>query len=263
MGLVLHADMWILTVSFGVGTLILIALFIYFAFIKNKIRSKTALSWDLNSIIFRGIVLLQIFVILFVDIPYIKTDITAETVNSFLSTGHVYAENPLTGGAPAMPSRLKILCLPTLYTFICKIFSAEAVTVVWRAVPVAIIILSYIVFYDLSRTLFIKKESRTLFMLSLSVLLFVGCYTYGMEGFLLLFAGWQGNSIRAMILMPATLNFAIKKQWLFCVVFILTEAMTVWTLYGAGFCLLETILIFLIGFITEKITNKKPEVRYE
>ena len=263
MGLVLHADIALLTVIFDAGAIILIGLFIYFKVIKREKKQTAPVSWEINAIIFRAIVLLQIFVIMFTAIPYIKSDITVETVNSFLSTGLIYSENPLNGGAVAVPMRLKVLCLPTIYAFLCRVFHAEAVTVVWRAVPVVVLLLSYVAFSSLSKTLFRRSSDRTLFMLVVGALLSAGCYAYGMEGFLLLFAGWQGNTIRAMVLMPATLNFAIKKQWILCALMVVTESMIVWTFYGAGFCLVEALFIFVITKAFEIYRKKSPEVHYD
>lgn len=173
-------------------------------------------------------------------------DMTVETVESFLGTDGVYRVNPLTGQAYELgiPLRIQILCLPTLYGILCRILGLPAVDLVWKLMPLLVLLLSYLAFWTLAKALFAEerdREKRILFMVFVAAVFCVGDYLYGMDGFGLMRCGYRGVTIRNVILMPYTFGLTLRHKWKPVLLCILAEACLVWTLYGMGTCLLAAL----------------------
>lgn len=212
------------------------------------------------SAVFLLIVSLQVLFVVQFSMPYRKNDIMVETVQSFLKSNAIYRVNPMTGlpFTAGMPSRIKILALPTLYSMICLATGVEAELLVWRIVPVIVLFLSYIAFYSIACTLYEKNRTRKdTFMVMTAILLWVGCYTYGMDGFGILFAGWQGTTIRNLILVPFTISLSLRRKYFLTLACIVAEACITWTLYGMGVCLVVAVGIFLAGLFMNGIHSGK------
>lgn len=210
--------------------------------------------------VFGVLVLVQLLVILSGEMVSIQGDMTVETVNSFLETDALYQVNPLTGQAysAGLPLRLKILCLPTLYGALSRLLFASAVQVVWVLVPILTLVISYFVYAGLSKTLFPESTAkRGIFLAVTALLLLVGDYMYGMDGFGLLHSGFRGTSIRALILIPYTFDLCMRKKWKTVLLCILAEACIVWTFYGMGVCVFVAAGMFLIQKILEGIESRK------
>ena len=194
---------------------------------------------------FAAVVSSQLIFICMGNNMYRGGDMTVETVGSFLAADGVYRVNPLTGASytAGIPSRLKILCLPTLYASLCKITGLPASVIVWRVIPLVMLFLCYTAFFCVAGCLFPEQGreggiKRAGFMLAAALLLWTGAYGQGMEGFQLLCCGWQGITIRNCVLLPWLLSLCLRKKWIYAIFCVLAEACMVWTLYGGGICLL-------------------------
>jgi hypothetical protein len=188
---------------------------------------------------------------------YREGDMTAETVESFLATDGIYKVNPLTGQAyeSGIPLRIRILCLPTLYGILCRIFGMGATEVVWKYVPLVVLCLSYSAFWILAKILFggeKERDKRLLFMVCVAAIFCVGDYMYGMDGFGLLHCGFQGVTIRNTVLLPYVVGQALRRRWKAAVLCILAEACMVWTLYGVGACVLTA-----LGMASVRVWRKR------
>lgn len=215
-------------------------------------------------------VLLGLFITVFVsqvlylvlgEKVYRTGDMTVETVQSFLQTDYIYRLNPMTGKEYTLgiPSRLKILCLPTLYTIICQQTKATPCTVVWEIVPITTLIFSYCAFSCVSRALFTEsREKRLIFMIFTAVLMWVGSYVFVMDGFGLLFAGWRGVTIRNLVLVPYTIFLCLRKKYLHALLCVFAEACIVWTLYGLGVC-----IVVIVGMCMTQVLVSRSKKREE
>ena len=188
-------------------------------------------------------------------------DMTLETVTSFLQTGKLYEINPMTGDfyEQGIPTRLKIFCLPTLYAAIGNAFKLNPETVVWHLVPAATLLLSYVSYGALGKTLFPDDEkNRRLFLTIVALLFFAGSYAYGMEGFGLFHVGFQGTTIRNAVLLPWLFSLCLRKKWLLTILVVAAEACITWTLYGLGMG-----LIIIVAFgghaLWHKVTSGRKE----
>lgn len=206
-------------------------------------------------LVFALLVLYQLFVILSAGSIYRAGDMTAETVESFLKTDAVYQVNPLTGQAYAqgMPLRVKILCLPTFYGVLARIFRLTAAEAVWGVGPVVTLFGSYLAFYTLAQCFFPGnggREKRGLFLLFVAAVFCVGDYLYGVDGFGILYSGFRGVTIRNCVLVPYALGAALRRKSWLAALCILAEASIVWTLYGCGACLFVTLGIYAARAVT-------------
>ncbi len=192
------------------------------------------------------IFLTQLIFICMGDTNYREGDMTVETVGSFLAADALYQVNPMTGFpyTQGIPSRLKILCLPTLYASLSRLTGLSPAIVVWKVIPVITLVSSYAAFTLLSVSLFPEtdrdayREKRACFMTVVSLLMWVGAYQPGMDGFQLLCGGWMGVTIRNLVLLPWLLSLCLRRKWIYAALCIPAEACIVWTLYGCGVCLL-------------------------
>ena len=191
--------------------------------------------------VFCVLMISQIYYILTTDILQTPGDITLETVHSFLFTGKIYSVSPLTGDAmTGMPLRYEILCLPTVYTLLCRWFGSEPELIVNRVIPVLVLCMTYMSYYLLGAALFGREAQgikKTMWFLVFVNLLFWLCEgSVYLEGYGILHAGWLGTTIRNCVLIPLCLYGALKRKWLVSVLCILAEACIVWTLWGLGMC---------------------------
>lgn len=168
---------------------------------------------------------------------YMDEDLTLETVTTFLKTDRIYEVNPLTGSLyrEGLPSRLQILCLPTFYSVLCRLSGVSAQLVVWKLVPLLSLAGACLAYSCLAKSLFPNNRlHRELFLAFVLLLFLVGDGMYGMEGFDLFYAGFQGVSVRGAVLLPYLLSLCIRKKWRLTPGPVLAEACIVWTFYGLG-----------------------------
>lgn len=179
---------------------------------------------------------------------YVQGDMTVETVESFLRTGSIYGENPLTGGpvGEGMPARLKVLCLPTLYASICTLLHVTPQFLVWKAVPVVVLLGSYGAYACLARGLFPDdRRKRLLFLACTSLLFWVGSHAPGMDGFGLLTAGWRGETLRGAILVPYAVSLCLRRKYFHAILCCIAETCILWTSVGLGACAVVVAGLFL------------------
>lgn len=186
-----------------------------------------------------GLVIFQVIFLLAGWGRYLQGDMTVETVGSFLYTDAVYEVNPLTGDVyqGGMPARLKILCLPSLYGMLCRIFALDPRTVVWTVFPLVTLVCSYGAFSCVGRCLFPGDRKKVLcFLAVIALLLWAEAYWFGMDGFGLLYSGWRGAVIRNLVLLPWLVSLCLRRKWRAVLLCVAAESCMVWTLYGLGVC---------------------------
>ena len=201
---------------------------------------------------FALLVLIQLIYVMTEQGVYVDGDMTLETVVSFQQTDAVYQVNPMTGRPYTLgiPSRLKILCLPTLYGILSQAFGIDAELLVYGMVPGFVLLGSYLAFSTVARQIFPGKSYwRGVFMAFTALLLGVGNYLYGMDGFGVMHAGFRGVTIRGAILIPYVFGLLLRKKYKLVLLCICVEACIVWTLYGMGACLLISMAMVVIQLI--------------
>lgn len=206
--------------------------------IRFLLLSARPESFELPVLICLGVLAaIQIGIVATGAFLYLDADMTLETVEGFLKTDRIYESNPMTGlpYQQGIPSRLKILCLPTFYAMLCRLSHAGAELLVRHAVPAAVLLMAYLAYGILAKSLFPENRCHREIFLTLTLFLFfAGDYLYGMEGFGLLHGGFQGVNIRGAVLIPYLLSLCLRRKWRLALGPVLAEACIVWTLYGLG-----------------------------
>lgn len=206
---------------------------------EGSIRTQRMLTGALAFLI-----LLQVLRIFSGNLAWLEGDMTLETVNTFLAENGVYRVNPLTGAAyvGGMSFRLKILCLPTLYGTISRWSGMMPADVVYRLIPCMTLGLGYFAYGKMANTIFEGNPIKVrTFLLMVGILFSTGAYMPGVDGFDVFYGGFRGVTIRAVVLIPYLIACLMDKNYFGVILCILAEACMVWTLYGAGMCLLITV----------------------
>lgn len=224
--------------------LLSLAVWFWTRFRKGAGSGKSSIEKPSLLFVFPALLLIsQMAYILLAGGIYLSRDMTMETVVSFLYTDGIYQVNPLTGSVyeGGIPFRLEILCLPTLYSVLCRIFLLDPQTVVWLVTPCITLICCYGAFRCVGRSLFPESVKRQdCFLAVVAALLWVGSYAFGMDGFGVLYSGWRGVVIRNAVLIPYLFSLCLRRKWKLIILCIAAEVCIVWTFYGAGACLLLT-----------------------
>lgn len=187
------------------------------------------------------LILLQVLWILTGERVWTDGDMTLETINTFLKENSIYTVDPLTGEpyTQGMSFRLKLLCLPTLYGTISRWSGMAPETVVYRLIPCLTLCMGYLAYGRLGAVLFDhNREKCNIFLIIVGILFCAGTYMPGVDGFDIFYGGFRGVTIRAAVLLPYLFSCLFERKYLGAVLCILAEACMVWTLYGAGVCLL-------------------------
>lgn len=186
---------------------------------------------------------------------YLTGDMTVETVGSFLQTDALYQVNPMTGREyqGGIPTRLEVLCLPTLYGVLCEGTGLQPELLVWRIVPVFTLFLFYCAYSSLAQSLFPQERGRRLlFLVFAGLLVWVGSYRDGVDGFEILCSGWRGVVLRNTVLFPYLLSLCLRRRYLLALGCVLAELCIVWTLYGLGVCAAALVGLMLTALLCRR-----------
>lgn len=232
---------------------------------KNEVNA--GMQWILTGAL-AFLILIQMLRILSGDRAWLEGDMTLETVNTFLAENAVYSVNPLTGTAytAGMSFRLKILCLPTLYGTISRWSGMAPTDVVYRLIPCLTLGLGYFAYGKLGNAVFEGNPIKVrTFLLMVGILFSTGAYMPGVDGFDVFYGGFRGVTIRAIVLVPYLIACLMEKKYFGAVLCILAEACIVWTLYGAGVCLLITaawvVLRKLLPLLENKLAARREKTK--
>ena len=122
------------------------------------------------------------------------------------------------------------------------------VFLVQTIIPILNLILTYVAFAVLGKVLFpASRQGSVGFQLAVSLLMWVGAYMYGMDGFSLLCSGWRGVAIRNLILIPWLISLCIRRKWFGVLLCLAAEVCVVWTFYGLGACIVVALGMAIAG----------------
>ncbi len=235
----------------------------YFRKVKGKLpesgEGKLSKAECLIFLLFGVSVLLQLILVFSGKIQDVSGDMTLETVNTFLKTDQIYQVNPLTGlpYETGMPMRLKILCLPFFYGALSSIFRLDPEQVVCHVLPAAVLLYSYLAYAWLGSVLFPESRlKKAVFLLFVSLVIWLGDYGTKTDAFLLLHGAFRGSAVRSGILLPVTICLCLEKKWKLLWIFLLAEACIVWTWYGLGLCFAATVF-FAVLWLGRACLGKK------
>lgn len=263
-GLLLNRPFSFCQTVFGIfGAAVLLAAVFAFVYGIKKSKKEKAVCREGRGLffLFLLIVLSQLIFILTNENQYLTGDMTVETAVSFLQTDAIYRVNPLTGQAyvQGLPSRIKVLCLPTLYAAVSGLFPfLEPREWITRVIPCLTLVCCYASYGCLGEFLFPnQKKKQNVFLIAVALVLWAADACYGLDGFGILYSGWRGVTIRNAVLLPWTVSLSLRKRWAAVLLCVIAEACIVWTLYGMGACLLVAAGICVTDFVRRKAEQRR------
>ena len=182
-------------------------------------------------------------------------DAVYEIVIGNLETGSIMTTHPFLGSeaGQTMPMRFQILGLSSLYSALITLSQQSQYMIMCKAVPLAVWCLGIMLYWAFAHKLFPENiHKRWLFVSLVSFLYLATSGSQGMAGYRLFYAGFSGETIRTILLMPYTLYVCWQKKWLLAMLAVLVEACLVWTTYGVGYCLLIAVCMFAVHLLTDR-----------
>lgn len=186
------------------------------------------------------------------------SDATIETTVSFLQTDSMFSVNPFTGfvNEAELPSRFRLLCLPTIYATLSKVCHMEPYTLLLSVLPKGVLVCSLLAFSLVGRSLWPEKRfKRICFLIVICVLLFVTDTWIGQPGYMMFHQGYTAGAIRVLILLPLTLYFLLEKRFASALLPIACEGCICWTFFGTGWCF-ALMLVWMIVWGAGKLTGR-------
>ncbi len=154
--------------------------------------------------------------------PIVQEDNTMEIVQTTLTTNEIYMNNAMTGqmSVNGIAMQGKFMALPLFYTFICRVFQMNPGILLYRIVPIWILMISYLVYLHLAQQIFRTEEDKpdsfkiTVFILFYSALLLFGDFLFTTISYRIFHCAWTGETVVVAISLPFIISqlLLLKKQ---------------------------------------------------
>ena len=166
-----------------------------------------------------------------------------------VESGSIMTVHPFLGNVTeaSMPMRMQILGLSSLYSALITISKQSPYIIMCKVVPLVVWGLSILLYIAFAGELFPENiHKRWLFVSMVALVYLVTSGSTGLAGQRLFYAGFSGEAIRAVLLMPYTLYVSWQKKWHLAILALLAEVCLVWTTFGVGYCFLIAVCMFTV-----------------
>ncbi len=240
----------------------------------NSFNWKNILIRRKTDIIFLSIFVLLLFAlqlgVSFYFSPIVQEDNTMEIVQTTLTTNGIYLYNSMTGqlSVNGIAMQGKFMALPLFYAYVCHVFHMDPGFLLYRIVPVWILILSYLVYAHLAQQMFRTEEGKpdsfavTVFLLLYSALLLFGDFLFTTISYRIFHCAWTGETVVVAISLPFIISQCLELRRNKCRS-ILSIGMSVIAVFvlvslkkGITYLALTGILLLLVFLITKV---RRPE----
>lgn len=210
-----------------------------------------------------GVMVLQI-IFIFMLVPNLYRDYTIETVNTTLVSDLIYENHPGLGTTfeYGITFRGKLVTLPLFYAYLVQIFGEAAATMVFRVVPIWMLLLNAFAYWNLGNHIFKKDESEWnrsfIFVIGIGLLNIFGSFAKNCIFYYQMHRGFRGETMIYGILLPFSLclcsRIFVQRDYVKVVylLLILLASIAV-TDYQKGFIpiLLSVIICLLLSVISK------------
>lgn len=182
-------------------------------------------------------------------------DAVYEIVVGNLESGSLMTEHPFLGGTmeTMMPMRFQILGLSSLYSALITISQQSQYMIMCKIVPLGVWLFSLLNYWLFADAIFGEdNHKKWLFVSFVAFIYLITGNSEGLPGYRLFLAGFSGETIRGLVLMPYTFYVCWQRKWLLAIIAIFVEACLVWTTYGIGYCALITLCIFGVQLLFDR-----------
>lgn len=147
----------------------------------------------------------------------------------------------------SMPMRMQILGLSSLYSALITISQQSPYIIMCKVVPLVLWGLSILIYFAFAGKLFPNHAHKRWLFVSMVALIYLATSgSAGLVGQRLFYAGFSGETIRAVLLMPYTIYVTWQKKWYLAVLAVFAEVCLVWTTFGVGYCFLIAVCMFAV-----------------
>lgn len=182
-------------------------------------------------------------------------DAVYEIVIGNLESGSIMTVHPFLGidVEAGVPMRFRILGLSSLYSALITFSQQSQYMIMCKMVPLVVWGLSMLIYWAFAEEFFHGNRHKKWLFVSLVAFLYLATSgSEGMPGYRLFFAGFSGETIRAVLLIPYTLYVCWHKKWLLALIAVLAEACLVWTTYGLGYCFMIAVCMFGVHLLMDR-----------
>lgn len=218
--------------------------------------------WPLAGAI--GVMGLQVLFV-FMLVPNLNHDFTIETVNTTLVSDLIYENHPGMGDTfeYGITFRGKLVSLPLFYAYLVQVFGGASAVMVFRVVPIWMLLLNASAYWNLGNHIFYKAENEWnrsfLFVIGIGLLNIFGSFAKNCIFYYQMHRGFRGETMVYGILLPFSLclcsRIFVQRDYVKIVYLFLTllASITV-TDYQKGFVpILISVIICLLLSVVSKV----------
>ncbi len=202
--------------------------------------------------------------------PIVQEDNTMEIVQTTLTTNSIHMYNSMTGQASVngIAMQGKFMVLPLFYAYICRIFRMNPAVLLYRVIPVWILLVSYLVYAHLAQQLFRTEEDKpdsfavTVFIVLYGALLLFGDFLFTTIPYRIFHCAWTGETLVVAITLPFIISqcLQLKRNRTFSLLSIGISGIAVFILVslqkGITYLALTGIILSLV-FLMTKVRRPK------
>ena len=157
-----------------------------------------------------GVMALQI-VFIFMLVPNLNRDFTVETVNTTLVSDLIYENHPGMGETfeYGITFRGKLVTLPLFYAYLVQVFGGTAAAMVFRVVPIWLLLLNALAYWNLGNHVFRKEENEWnrsfIVVIGIGLLNIFGSFAENCIFYYQLHRGFRGETMIYGVFLPLSL----------------------------------------------------------
>ena len=209
-------------------------------------KAKRKVTWQ--GVLFVVLAVLTLVHFLRGYVPDLEDAVYEITIGN-VESGRIMEVHPFLGqtGGSGMPLRMKILGLSSLYSSLITISQQSTYMIICKVVPIVVWSCTMLVYWAFGEKLFPEDRGKRRLFLSLIAFFFlITSKSTGLAGYRLFFAGFSGETIRGVLLIPYALYVSWQRKWILAVLAIVAEACLVWTTWGIGYCTVIVVCMLIV-----------------
>ena len=199
------------SIAFKIFVSLLLVVFALALFLSRKVFLKKLMITSkllVVPVIIVSVVLIVEVIGFFILLPDRSGDSSVEIVNTVLLTNSIYGFDPLTGAERVTELGLleKLNVLPYLYAFLVKLFGETPFIMVYRCVPMWVLVLDFMAYGLWADAFFDKKERKGYeiagFILGIGALNLCGTFSQNSIFYYLTLKGFTGEAFCFSVIIP-------------------------------------------------------------
>ncbi|MGN0347111.1 MAG: DUF6077 domain-containing protein [Lachnospiraceae bacterium] len=176
---------------------------------KNMLKQLKIIDTKNAGPLFSAIFIIGLqIVFFFLFYPDVSMDFTAETVNTTLVSNLIYENHPGMGDTftYGITFRGKIVTLPVLYAYFLQLLPGETTTLLYRMIPIVVLLLNASVYWLWGHTLFVSNKDNSyqayMFVVGIGLLNICGSFAKNCIFYYQMYRGFRGETIVYTVLIP-------------------------------------------------------------